>query len=263
MRQHGNVPAAVEHHVLVDLVGQHHDVPVTDQLRQRVEVSAGGRGAGGIVRAVEQHQARTRIHRRAHALPVIAKTGLRERQPHAASAREPHGGLVGIVGGIEGDGFIPGTDDGLNRRKDRLGRTECDRDFALRVGAQAINRQELGGDALAQRQQALHGGVLVVAGGHGRGHEFGEPWIDGVVGKALPEVQSVQLASTARHDAENRRADLRQLARHATASVRLPPPPAPLRPRPPGPQSAPRAAARASAAGARTLRSARSLRRRG
>src|SRR5204863_46915 len=82
-------------------------------------------------------------------LPVIAKTRLRERQPHAASAREPYGGLVGIVGGVESDGFVAGADDGLNRRKDRLGRTERDRDLALRIDAQAINRQELGGDALA------------------------------------------------------------------------------------------------------------------
>src|SRR5256885_13797585 len=81
----------------------------------RSQISARGRGAGGIVRAVEQHQARALSHRRARPLPVIAKTRLRERQPHAASAREPYGGLVGIVGGVESDGFVAGADDGLNR----------------------------------------------------------------------------------------------------------------------------------------------------
>src|SRR5256885_15910775 len=37
-------------------------------------------------------------------------------------------GLVGIVGGVESDGFVAGADDGLHRRKDRLGRAERDRD---------------------------------------------------------------------------------------------------------------------------------------
>src|SRR2546430_4601724 len=81
--------------------------------------------------------------------------------------------------------------------------------------SQAMNRQELGGDALAQRRQPLHGGVLVVPGGHGRGHELGEAWIDVVVGKALTEVERVELTRTPRHDREDRRAHLRQLARHA------------------------------------------------
>src|SRR5436305_13900944 len=97
---------AVEHHVLVDLVGEHRDVPTVDELGQSLEVGALGGGAGGIVGTVEEDEARAGIQRRAYALPVVAEARLDEWEAQAARAREPHGRLVGGGGRIEANGPI-------------------------------------------------------------------------------------------------------------------------------------------------------------
>src|SRR6202023_3132724 len=107
-------------HVLVHLVGEHDDVAVGDELRQRIEVGGGGGGAGGVVGTVEQQQPGARAERRAHALPVVAKTRLRERQPDAAPPGEPYRRFVGIVRRVERDRLLARTEGGLDRRIDGL-----------------------------------------------------------------------------------------------------------------------------------------------
>src|SRR5438874_3747441 len=89
---------AVEHHVLVDLVGEHRDVPTVDELGQSLEVGALGGGAGGIVGTVEEDEARAGIQRRAYPLPVVAEARLDEREAQAARAKGARRGRGGGVG---------------------------------------------------------------------------------------------------------------------------------------------------------------------
>ena len=253
---------SVEHHVLVDLIGR---APAC-RCRRAPPRAHRGRARSAAVQAglcgtVEQHQPGARAEHRVQPLPVVAKSRLGERQTHAASAGEPHRRLVGVVGRIEDDDLVARPDQRLHGRVDRLGRPERDGDFGLRVDRDAVGGVQLRRDALAQRRQTLHRCVLVVAGAHGRGHQLGEPRIDVVIGKALAEIERVELAGAARHDGEDRRADVGQLARHRARPARSAasrPPPARRRPRRPDRRSAPGAAAPASATAART-RAKRSL----
>ena len=42
-------------------------------------------------------------------IPVVAEMRRGERNVDAAPAREPHGGVVGVIGGVENDGFVAGA----------------------------------------------------------------------------------------------------------------------------------------------------------
>ncbi len=105
---------AIVQNVLVYLVRHHQDVAVPNEIRERIQVLAGRDGTGRIVRCVEKNEAGTRGDCRAHAIPVIAEPGRKQWQADTASAGQSNRGLVGIVGRIEGDGFVSQPKDGLD-----------------------------------------------------------------------------------------------------------------------------------------------------
>jgi hypothetical protein len=61
---------------------------------------------------------------------------------------------------------------------------------------------------VAQFDHALHGRILITAFGDDIDQGLRQPGIDGIVGKALADVQGILLEGAARHDREDGRADV-------------------------------------------------------
>ena len=109
MRQHGRMAPAIVEHVLVHLVGEEGNRPVADQRGERIQVIAIGHRAARVLRAIDDDQPGAVAQHPPHMVPIEAKRGRRQRDAHAAAARQPHRGLIGVIGRIEYDGLIPGT----------------------------------------------------------------------------------------------------------------------------------------------------------
>src|SRR6185437_5187647 len=154
--------------------------------------------------------------------------------------------------GIECDRLVPRADDCLHGGVDRLGGAESDGDLRLRVEIASVARGELARDALTQLRDAFHRGVLVVSLTHGLAGELGEPRVDVIVWEALPQIECPELAGTTRHDREDGRADVGELARHPLPRRR-----APRRARPPDCRNARAEPPPRSAAAAQNPRTAR------
>ncbi len=131
---------------------------------------------------------------------------------HAASARQPHRRIVGVVCRVKHDDFVARPHDGLDGRIERLGGAQRHSDLRLPVGLDAVGRLELAGNHLAQGAAAFHGRVLIEAVAHRLRQQFADARIDVVIGEALPEIQGAQFAGAPRHDGEDGRAHIGQLA---------------------------------------------------
>ena len=177
-----------------------------------VQIRRGRHRAGRIVRAIDDDEARARRYGRAHAIPVVAKFRQLQRQPHGARTRQPDGGIVGVVRWVEQDDLICRADRCLNDRVKRFRGAERNSDFRFWIRRDVITLLDLVRDLRTQIRGAFHRRVLIVSGCHRGRHELRNARVDIVVGKSLPEVERAQLARTARHDGEYRRADVGQLA---------------------------------------------------
>ncbi len=161
-----------EDQVIVDLVAQHHDVAIADGLLQIAHVRGRHHRAGGIVRRIDDDQARAagdETAQFAHVGPELAL--LAQRQRHRPRAHELDHGLINGKAGI-------GEDHLVARIGQREHGEEDDR-FAARdhhhfVGRNmhAARRGDLARDGLAQFRhsgrrvvvrvavmQCIHGGI--------------------------------------------------------------------------------------------------------
>jgi hypothetical protein len=100
-----------------------------------------------------------------------------------------------------------------HRGEDRLRRAGGDGDLGFRVVATPVQSLGLRGDRLAQRRDAGHQRVLIVAGAHRAVHVLDQRRIAVEVREALPEVHRVVLDGERGHRREDRRADAGQLRR--------------------------------------------------
>src|SRR6188508_516569 len=98
--------AAVVLNVLIDLVGDHRDGSVPGDSGQFVEVGRRRDGAGRVLRVVDDDEARALAEHTSYAIPVEAEMRRLEGNVDATPAGEPDGGVVGVIGGVEDDGFI-------------------------------------------------------------------------------------------------------------------------------------------------------------
>jgi hypothetical protein len=160
---------------------------------------------------------------RANLVPVDGEARRRQGNAQTARAGKPNGRFVGVVGGIEDQGFVTGADAGLDGGVDGLGRPQRDGDGLRRFGAirQApVAPLQLRRDGLLQRRHPLHRSVLIVPVAHRGADQLRDARIDGVVRKALAEIDGAELARTPRHDGEDRRTDVGQLAAHGLQRTR-------------------------------------------
>ena len=181
------LPAVVQH-VFVDFVGQHQDGPAPDQRCERVQVLRREHAARGVVRVVDDDQPRTVAQRGAHPVPVDAEVRCAQWQMDAATAGEADGRVVGVIRRIEDDGLVTRAHGRLDGRVDGLGAAAGHREFGFGINGSATAGRDLGGDGGAQRDAAFHGSVLIEPRGHRFGDAGGEIGIDGIVGKALADI---------------------------------------------------------------------------
>ncbi|MCY1363578.1 hypothetical protein D9M69_503460 [compost metagenome] len=217
MGQHAGVLHAVEHQVFVDLVADHVDIAAANQRRQAVEVVTGQQRAAGIVRRVDEDQPGPRGDGVAQALPVDGEVRQGQRHVHAAAAGQLHRGLVAVVAGVEDDRLVAGMDQRLHRAEDRLGGAGDDGHLAVGIHAAAVQPLHLGRHLLAQRRQAGHRCVLVVAGGDVPGHRLAQRRRAVEVGEPLGQVERAGFHGELGHAGEDGGADLGQFAgEHST-----------------------------------------------
>ena len=177
--------------------------------------------AARVVRRVDDDRAgaRRRARRRcarSRARRCRGVSGTCTARPPASSMF----GLVAVVARVEHDHLVARVHEREHGGEDRLRRAGGDRDLGRRVVAVAVERLDLGGDALAQHRHAGHRRVLVEAGAHRR--------VDGVdaargsqskSGKPWPRLTAPCSCGQRRHHREDRRAD-RRAGGSSTAGVR-------------------------------------------
>ena len=218
-----DMAAAVVNHVFVHLVGQHEDSAALNQFREPVEIGDLQHRTAGVVRAVDDDQTGSAADRLSEPIPVDPVIRQAQWQVDCPAAGELHGGFVTIEGGVEDDDFIAGMHDGLHRVENRFGGARGDGYLGLRVGLITIIRRYFLGDALAQRQNPGHGRILVAAPVEPLGNEFPQPRRTIKIRIPLGKIDRPMFSRHARHDGEDRGADLRELAVHgfdSEASIR-------------------------------------------
>ena len=105
----GRCSAASERQVLVDLVGDDHQVVLDRELGDGRELGVGEHRAGRVVRAVEQQQPGAAGDRRAQLVDVQAEVGRAQGDRPPNAARHLDAGDVGVVEGLERDDLVAGS----------------------------------------------------------------------------------------------------------------------------------------------------------
>ena len=211
MARHALVQRAVEDHVFVDLVRQHHNRGVAQQGRELLQVGRGEYRAGRIVRRVHDEHARARRDRVGQALPVDRETGALKRHANGARLLQFDRRHIAVVGRIENNHFITGTDRRRDRREDGLGGTRGNRDLGIGIGRAPIERFRLFRHLLTQRRNADSGRVLIASVGHRARQRLAQRHRRFEIRKPLTEIHRVVFLRQLAHHTENGRADLRQL----------------------------------------------------
>ena len=218
-----HVRPAVEEDVLVDLVAHHVDVAASHHRAQSRDVVLAPDGACGVVGRVDDDETRLRADGVVYPIPVDAEVGSVERQVTTDAAGERHCGFVRVVAGVEDDHLVPGADDGVDGAEERLRGTGCHGHLGLGTHADAVEVCHLAGNRLAQGFDPGHRRILVVAVGQVVAHPLEKLRRTVEVGIALRQVDRPLVGRELRHDREDRRADVRQLAfeRHSHGPRRL------------------------------------------
>ena len=160
---------------------------------------------------VEHDHPRPRRDGAPHRVPVDRVVGEPQRHEDRRPAAQHDRRHIRVVARLEHDDLVARTDRGRDGVEDPFRAARRDGDFGLGVVAPAGEPFVLGGDRLAQPQDALHRRVLILPAAHVRGDGVDERRVAVEIGKALREVDRVQLGRKTRHHREDRRADRRQL----------------------------------------------------
>ena len=188
--------------------------------RSRVIAASSSRSAfeatvqDGVLRVVDDDEARTLAEHASYAIPVEAEMRSLERNVDATPAGEPDSRVVGVIGGVEDDRFITRAHHCLDGGIDRFGASAGDRELGFRIDFATAGGHDFGGNCGAQRHAALHGCVLVEPGRNRVADAGSQSRIDGKIGEALPHVDRALLGRAARHHGEDRGAYVRQFALH-------------------------------------------------
>ena len=202
-RDQRDMLAAIEGHVLPDLVADRDGVELLAEPRQQFEVFARIDHGGRIERIVEQHRLGLVIEDAAQHLLVQPPVRRLEPQQPRNAAGLADDRQVAVIDRLEADDFVAGLDHGENGRRQRLGAAGGHHHLGHRIEVQPVPAPIMGGDRLPQLRNAHHRRVLVVA--VDRGVRGGAPDIlrPGIVGKALAEIDGVVVARGLRHRLED------------------------------------------------------------
>ena len=211
---------AVEHEVLVDLVGHGDEVVLHAEPSDRLELRGGEHLAGGVVRRVQQHQPRAVGDERRERVDVGVVRGRVEGDRPQPSAGHRRDGGVAVVGGLEGEDLVAGVAQRQHRGGDRLRGSGGDQHLGGRVDVDPPEALLVIGDGDAQLLDARSRRVLVHSAADGRDGGVGH--LDGsvLVGEALPEVDGSRGRGERRHLREDRRAEPRQAGRERRSAHR-------------------------------------------
>ena len=106
---------AVEHQMLVDLVGNDHEVVLDSEAGYGLHLASVEHLAGWVVRRVDQQQLRLRGDRRSQFVEVEAVVGRSKRDGPRHRAGEGDTRLIAVVHGLEQHDFVAGIEQAEQR----------------------------------------------------------------------------------------------------------------------------------------------------
>ena len=163
---------ALEHDVLVDVVGERKQVVLQAEVRDEFELVAPENLAGRVVRRVDDDRPGPRRHGGAQLIGVDRPVRFVERHVARRGPGEDRVGAVVLVERLEHDDLVARIEQAEHRRDHSLRRPAHHRDLGVGVGLPArIEASGLRGDGTPERRRAGDDRVLVDVGeqrGRGR-----------------------------------------------------------------------------------------------
>ena len=199
-----NMLAAVEDHMLPDLVADRDGVELLTEPRQQFEVLARIDHGGGIERIVEQHGLGLVVEGASQHLlgePPMRRFEAQQARNAAGLADDRQ---IGIVDRLEHDDLVAGLDDGQDGAGQRFGAARRHHHLGHGIEGKTMPAPVMGRDRLPQFRNAHHRGVLVVAVHHRVRRRAADVLGAGIVRKALAEIDGVVVARELRHRLEDR-----------------------------------------------------------
>ena len=218
-----NMLAAVEDHVLPDLVADRDRIELLAEPRQQFEVLARIDHRGGIERIVEEdglglvvEDASQRLLRQ----PPMRRFEAHQTRDAAGLADDRE---IGIVDRLEHDHLVAGLDHGQNGRCQRLGAARRHHHLGHRIEREAVPALVMGRNRLPQFRNAHHRRVLVVAVHHRVRGGAANVLRPGIVRETLAEIDRVVVARELRHRLEDGDGQIRKYLVHGSHGNDQPP----------------------------------------
>ena len=198
---------AVEHEVLVDLVGDRDQVVLDAELCDLLELVGTEDLARGVVRRVEEQQPRAWADRTSEILGIERVVGRPEGHDSPLRTGHRDRSSVRVVVRLEGDDLVAGLAEREQRRRDGLRRARGHQHLGLGVVLEPVPTLLVRGNRVAQLAYPGAGRVLVVA----REDRVDRHLLDDVrsvdVGEPLTEVDRAGALGERRHLGEDRGAE--------------------------------------------------------
>ena len=148
----------------IDLVADHHDLMLADDLRQRFQIGAGHNSAGGVVRVRKDQRLGAGRDGRTHLLGGKTEVRILPRfHAHGSSARENHAGAVADIAGFRHQHLVAGGKHGPQGYVNGFAGAHGDDHLRVRVVRRVIAPLQITADLLTQRQQTAIGRILRLA----------------------------------------------------------------------------------------------------
>ena len=154
---------SVKDQVLVHLIAQHEGLGIAEPFLQLSKVFSFQHRAAGVVGRIQDHHAGLRAQGLVEGLPVNPESRPLKGDRDRNAPVDFHIGLVAVVGRLEDDHFVPRAYRRGNGRKDGLGSPGRHRDLGVGVVGRPVEGFRFGRNGLPQREDARHGGVLVIS----------------------------------------------------------------------------------------------------
>ena len=206
------VLGAVIDHVLIHLVADQQHIGGGKQGFKLAHFRIRPDGGAGVVRAVDDEQARARRDGRGDFGKVRAEGSRCQGHAHRHAACQFDVGHIAVIAGVENDDFVARMHGRQNDGQNCLRGTCGNGDFAARVIAACVQCFDFGSNGFAQGWPPTHGGVLVVACAHGAVHGIKQLGVAAKIREALAQIDGLVFSSQCRHDGEDGGAHIGQLA---------------------------------------------------
>ena len=202
-RDQRDMLAAVEDHVLPDLIADRNRVELLAEPRQQFEVFTGIDDGGRIERVVEQHRLGLVIEDACQHL--LGQPPVRRLEPQQArnAAGLADDRQIAVIDRLEHHDFVAGLDHGENGRRQRFGTARGHHHLGHRIEDEVVPASVVRRDRRPQLRNAHHRRILVVAVQRRVSRRPPDVLRAGIVGKALAEIDRVVVARGLRHRLED------------------------------------------------------------